>query len=86
MLNKLPGGEDKTPAWQITALNFSRTAIEQSLDCAALTGEATALWSNLDGVISENLPNHNECLSLKLLPLEARLIVVSEMDLERSSC
>ncbi len=77
LLNKLPKPEGKTQAWQITALNFARSPVKQKLEYADLTGEAKALWSNIRGGISESLACHNEALTLELMPLEAKLVVVS---------
>jgi trehalose synthase len=77
LVNKLPKPEGKTQAWQISALNFSKSPVEQKLECAELNGEAKALWSNIQGGISESLARHNESLSLKLSPLEVKLVVVS---------
>jgi hypothetical protein len=76
-VNKLPRAEGGTQAWQISALNFSRSAVNQKLEYPDLNGEANALWSSIQGAISESLPYDNESLSLDLSPLEARLIVVS---------
>ncbi len=77
LVNKLPKPEGETQAWQISALNFSRSAVKQKLEYADLNGEAKALWSNIQGAISESLSYENESLSLELSPLEARLIVMS---------
>ncbi len=51
--------------------------LRQMLEYADLNGEAKALWSNIQGAISESLSYENESLSLELSPLEARLIVMS---------
>jgi len=77
LVNKLPRAEGGTQAWQISALNFSGSAVNQKLEYPDLNGEANALWSSIQGAISESLPYDNESLSLDLSPLEARLIVVS---------
>jgi trehalose synthase len=77
MVNALPNPEGENQAWHITALNFSRVPVKQQLQCADLGGEAKALWSNIQGAISENLCFDDESLSLELSPLEARLIVLS---------
>lgn len=77
MINRLPNPEGEKPAWQISALNFSRVDVEEKLRYPDLKGEATALWSNIQGVISEAMPFQEELLGLELSPLEARLIVVT---------
>ncbi|MCZ6829767.1 MAG: alpha-amylase family glycosyl hydrolase [Gammaproteobacteria bacterium] len=77
LVNKLPRAEGKTQAWQISALNFAKSPIKQKLEYSDLNGVAKALWSNIQGAISESLSYHNESLTLELSPLEARLIVVS---------
>ena len=77
LVNKLPRQEGKSQSWQITALNFGRSAIEETLELPGLPGEAEALWSNLEGPIAETVAFANESLTFQLAALEARLIVVS---------
>ncbi len=77
MVNKLPNPGGENQAWQISALNFSRLPVKQTLDHPGLNGEAKALWSNIQGAISESLSCEDESIGLELSPLEARLIVIS---------
>ncbi len=77
LVNKLPRQEGKSQSWQVTALNFGRSAIEETLELPGLPGEAEALWSNLEGPIAETVAFANESLTFQLAALEARLIVVS---------
>jgi trehalose synthase len=77
MVNKLPKAENNPPAWQISALNFSRSPVSQKVEYPDLNGEARALWSNIQGAISDRLSYHDGSLTVELLPLEARLIVMS---------
>ena len=77
LVNKLPNQEGMPQVWQISALNFSRSSVREKLEYPGLSGEAKALWSNIQGVISESLAWNNELLILELSPLEAKLVVVS---------
>jgi trehalose synthase len=77
LVNKLPGTDDTPQGWQISALNFSRAAVEYKLPRAELVGEARTLWSNIHGPISEQIVNDTESITLVLSPLEAKLVVVS---------
>jgi trehalose synthase len=77
LVNKLPKQAGKSPAWQISALNFSQTPVKQKLEYYDLNGEAKVLWSNIRGGISEGLAYHDESLILDLSPWEAKLVVVS---------
>ena len=75
MVNELQG-EPQT--WQITALNFGRSAVEQSICHAGMVGVAKVHWSNLKGAVSENISFHDDAITVELQPMEAKLIVVSE--------
>ncbi|MGI9284405.1 MAG: alpha-amylase family glycosyl hydrolase [Pseudomonadales bacterium] len=77
LINKLAKSEGNPQSWQITALNFAESSVEEKLQYSDLAGEAQARWSNIQGVISENLTLLNDTFTLKLLPLEAKLIVVA---------
>ncbi len=77
LVNKLPKSEDSSQAWQISAMNYSRSPVQQKLEYPDLNGDARALWSSIDGAISDRLHSDGESLTLQLSPLEARLVVVS---------
>jgi trehalose synthase len=76
LVNKLSEAEGRQESWQITALNFGKTRVEQSVSFAGLSGDAKVLWSNLQGVIAEEIALDNDSLTLDLLSFEAKLIVV----------
>ena len=73
MVNKLPGQD---PAWQITALNFGRSPLEQSVHHPGMAGDAQVRWSNLRGAVSEKAEYNGDSLLISLLPMEAKLVVV----------
>lgn len=74
MVNKLEG---QPQSWQITALNFSGSPVEQSVCHPGMTGVAEVRWSSRQGVVSEEISCHDDALTVELQPTEARLIVVS---------
>ena len=76
LANKLPEAEGRQESWQLTALNFGKTRVEQSVSFAALSGSAKVLWSNLQSVIDEEIALDNDSLTLDLDSFEVRLVVV----------
>ena len=78
LVNKLPNPRDKLQSWQVTALNFSQFETEQELEYTNLSGTARVLWSNLHGRYEEDITSSGDRPPIiKLLPWEAKLIVVS---------
>ncbi len=78
LVNKLSEAEQRQERWQITALNFGETLVEESVSFVGLSGDAKALWSNLQGVIDEDIALGNDSLTLVLDSFEAKLVVVYE--------
>ena len=75
LVNKL---QEQPGAWQITALNFSRSQLEQSICHGGMDGIAELRWSSLQGAVSEEIPMHDDSVTVALQPMEAKLVVVSE--------
>ncbi len=73
MVNKLP---ESATAWQVTALNFGRSRVCQTVHQSRLSGRAKAIWSSLQGTVADEIECLNESITVELEPLEARLIVV----------
>ncbi len=73
MVNLLPG---EPRSWQITALNFGNEPVTQSVRQIGMAGNAEVSWSNLQGVVSEEIPVHHESVIIDLQPLEAKLVIV----------
>lgn len=78
LINKLAKVEGNHHAWQITALNFGKARVQQSVTYAGLAGNAKVRWSNLQGAVADDVVFDNDSLTLELRPLEAKLIVVCE--------
>ena len=76
IINKLSEIEGNPQARQITALNFGKASVQQSVTFAGLAGDAKVLWSNLQGAVTEDVVFDNDSLMLDLQPLEAKLIVI----------
>ena len=66
----------RNESWQLTALNFGRTRVEQSVSFVGLAGDVKVLWSNLQGVVAEKIALDNDSLTLDLHSFEAKLVVV----------
>ena len=79
LVNRLPEVAGKPQSWQLTALNFGKSTVQQGVTCAGLTGDAKALWSNLHGAIEEDVVLDDDSLTLDLQPWEAKLIVINEV-------
>ena len=77
LINKLPASEDNSRRWQITALNFGDSSVQQSVAHPEVTGDAKVLWSSLTGSATENVVATGGELVLELQSLEAKLIVAS---------
>jgi trehalose synthase len=75
LINKLPEAEGRQESWQVTALNFGNTPVEQNVSFAGLSGDAKVLWSNLQGAVAEKIALDNDSLTLDLRSFEAKLIV-----------
>lgn len=75
MVNKLQG---QPQSWQITALNFSGSHLEQSVCHPGMAGVAAVRWSSRQGVVSEEISFHDDAVTVELQPMEAKLVVVSE--------
>jgi hypothetical protein len=75
LINKLPEAEGRQESWQVTALNFGNTPVEQNVSFAGLSGDAKVLWSNLQGAVAEKIALDNDSLMLDLRSFEAKLIV-----------
>ncbi len=76
LVNKLPEADGRQETWQLTALNFGETRVEQSVSFVGLSGDAKVLWSNLQGVVDEDIALDNDSLKLELDSFEAKLVVV----------
>jgi len=76
LVNKLSRAEGRQESWQLTALNFGRSRVEQSVSLVGLAGDAKVLWSNLRGVVAEKIAFDNDSLTLDLHSFEAKLVVV----------
>ena len=78
LVNRLPEVAGKPRSWQLTALNFGESTVQQGITCAGVTGDAKALWSNLHGAIEEDVVlDDDDSLTLDLQPWEAKLIVIN---------
>jgi trehalose synthase len=77
LINRLPEAAGKPQSWQVTALNFGKSTVQQAVTCAGFAGDAKVLWSSLQGAIEEDIEFDNEILRLTLKPLEAQLIVAN---------
>jgi trehalose synthase len=75
LINRLSEVEGSPQAWQITALNFGKARVQQSVSYAGLAGDGKVLWSNLQDAVAEEIVFANDSLTLDLQPLEAKLIV-----------
>jgi hypothetical protein len=75
LINKLSEVDGNPGAWQITALNFGKAKVQQSISYAGLAGNGKVVWSNLQGAVAEDIVTANDSLTLDLQPLEAKLIV-----------
>jgi trehalose synthase len=75
MVNKLQG---QPQCWQITALNFSRSQVEQRVCHPGMVGVAEVRWTNRQGVVSEDISSDDDSVTVELQAMEAKLIVVSE--------
>ncbi len=82
MVNKLQG---QPQCWQITALNFSRSQVEQSVCHPGMVGVAEVRWTNQQGVVSEDISSDDDSVTVELQAMEAKLIVVSEFANARQS-
>jgi len=82
MVNKLQGQPE---AWQITALNFGRSQIEQSVCHPGMVGVAEVRWSSQQGIVSAEISLRGDSVTLALRPMEAKLVVVSESAIVRQT-
>ena len=75
MVNKLQG---QPRSWQITALNFGVSRVEQSVCHPGMIGVAEVRWSSLQGIVAEDISLDDASITVALEPMEAKHVVVSE--------
>ena len=76
LINRLPEADGVPASWQVTALNFGKSSVTESISLVQLADSGKELWNNIQGATDKDVVFKNDELTLSLQPLEAKLIVL----------